>query len=354
MAHLQTPAQHAVPFSRPATPGHVAHHLGFYGLGAMGYFMARNLAKTRSAQAGSSPLLVYNRSPGKCQQLQKELGADKVQIAKSPEELVQECDIIFTSLASDAAVKSVYEQFAAALKAKPPTKNKILVEMSTTYPSLAGELDTLLSEIPHTHLVTGPVFGPPAAADAGTLLCILAGEYRAKKEVAHILVPGVGKKVMDLGGNLEKAPIFKLIGNSMILGSIEVLAEAFTLSEKTGIGSATTYELIKDLLPAPPFVNYGNKMATDAFDGLKGFAIDGGLKDANHVRRLVTEYNSPMPTVDAAHSHLLTARAIHQEQTKRGEQAFDVLDWSGMVAGTRVAAGLDAFSSAQPAKVVKE
>lgn len=93
--------------------------------------------------------------------------------------------------------------------------------MSTIYPSLAGlhilsvipnhiahgcpgELDTLLSEIPHTHLVTGPVFGPPAAADAGTLVVILAGEYRAKKEVAHILVPGVGKKAMDLGGNIEK------------------------------------------------------------------------------------------------------------------------------------------------------
>lgn len=65
----------------------------------------------------------------------------------------------------------------------------------------------MLSEIPHTHLVTGPVFGPPAAADAGTLVVILAGEYRAKKEVAHILVPGVGKKAMDLGGNIEKGKI---------------------------------------------------------------------------------------------------------------------------------------------------
>ena len=82
----------------------------------MGYFMARNLAKTRSSQPAPSPLMVYNRSVGKCEQLQKELGADKIQIAQSPEQLVQECDIVFTSLASDAVVKSVYEQFAAALK----------------------------------------------------------------------------------------------------------------------------------------------------------------------------------------------------------------------------------------------
>ena len=55
---------------------------------------------------------------------------------------------------------------------------------------------------------------------------------------------------------------------------------------------------------------------------------------------------------DVAHGHLLTARAIHQEQSKRGEQAYDVLDWSGLVAGTRVAAGLDAFSSSAQVRVL--
>ncbi|EED85200.1 predicted protein [Postia placenta Mad-698-R] len=335
-------AQHAIPFSRPATPGHAVYNIGFYGLGSMGYFMARNLAAHRATNTGSGPLFVYNRSSAKCVQLQKELGADKVRIADSAEQLVLECDVVFTSLASDAVVKAVYEKFADALK-----KNKILVEMSTIYPTLAGELDTILSNIPHTHLVTGPVFGPPAAAEAAKLICVLAGDYRSKKEVAHILVPAVGRKAMDLGGNLEKAPTFKLIGNSMILGSLEILAEAFTLSEKTGISASQTYELVKDMFPAPPFINYGNKMVTDSFDGKTGFAIDGGLKDATHVRRLVTEFNSPMPVVDAAHAHMLTARAIHAEQIRRNSAAYEVIDWSALIAGTRVAAGLDAFDSAQ-------
>ncbi|CCL98158.1 uncharacterized protein FIBRA_00152 [Fibroporia radiculosa] len=346
-------AQHAIPFSRPATPGHVVNTVGFYGLGAMGYFMARNLANRRASEAGSA-LVVYNRSIAKSEQLLKELGADKVKIAQSAEQLVLECDVVFTSLASDAVVKSVYEGFAAALKQNNPTKNKILVEMSTIYPTLAGELDTLLSNIPHTHFVTCPVFGPPIAAETGNLICVLAGEYRSKKEIAHLLVPGVGKKAMDLGGNLEKAPTFKLIGNSMILGTLEILAEAFTLADKAGIGSAQAYELVKDMFPAPPFVNYGNKMVTDKFDGLTGFAIDGGLKDANHIRRLVTDLNSPMPVTDAAHAHMLTARAIHAEQKHSGEAAFEVLDWSALVAGARVAAGLPPFDNAGPAKVVKE
>jgi 3-hydroxyisobutyrate dehydrogenase-like beta-hydroxyacid dehydrogenase len=41
------------------------------------------------------------------------------------------------------------------------------------------------------------------------------------------------------------APTFKLIGNSMVLGSLEVIAEAYTIAEKSGIGKDLVYEYIK-------------------------------------------------------------------------------------------------------------
>ena len=74
--------------------------------------------------------------------------------------------------------------------------------MTASY--VAGELDTLISDIPHSHLVMAPVFGAPAAADIAQLVIVMAGDYRSKKEVAHLLVPAMGRKVIDLGGNLEK------------------------------------------------------------------------------------------------------------------------------------------------------
>lgn len=52
-----------------------------------------------------------------------------------------------------------------------------------------------------------------------------------------------------------------------------------------------------------------------------------------------------MPVVDTAHQHLLTARAIHTSHKQEGKAVFDTLDWSGIIAGTRVAAGLDGFDS---------
>jgi 3-hydroxyisobutyrate dehydrogenase-like beta-hydroxyacid dehydrogenase len=43
----------------------------------------------------------------------------------------------------------------------------------------------------------------------------------------------------------REAPTFKLIGNSMILGCMEVLAEAQTLAEKSGIGAEAVQNLVR-------------------------------------------------------------------------------------------------------------
>lgn len=72
---------------------------------------------------------------------------------------------------------------------------------------LAGELDGLISKNPHSHLITSPVFGAPPAADKAQLIIIMSGDYRSKKEVAHLLVPAIGRKVVDVGGNIEKGKI---------------------------------------------------------------------------------------------------------------------------------------------------
>jgi hypothetical protein len=41
-------------------------------------------------------------------------------------------------------------------------------------------------------------------AEKATLIIALSGDYRSKKEVAYTLVPAIGRRVLDLGGNVEK------------------------------------------------------------------------------------------------------------------------------------------------------
>ena len=52
-----------------------------------------------------------------------------------------------------------------------------------------------------------------------------------------------------------------------------------------------------------------------------------------------------MPVVDIAHQHLLTARAGHISKKLQGTAKYETLDWSALVSGVRVAAGLAATGS---------
>ncbi|TFK97900.1 NAD-P-binding protein [Pterulicium gracile] len=319
------------PFSRPQTPAE-KHRIAFVGIGAMGYFMARNLAQSQSI-----PLLIWNRSPAKAEALLAELGPGRIRIAKDLGEVARESDVIITNLANDKAVEEVYEEMVKALK-------------SEIYPALAGELEKLLDPLPHATLITAQVFGAPAAADVAQLLIVTSGDHRAKAEIAHLFVPAVGRKIVDLGGNVEKAPTLKLIGNAMIFGCAEVIGETFTLSEKAGIGAEQALDLVQDLFPVPAITNFAEKMASDNFDGRTGFAIDGGIKDVQHMRRLTTAHSSPMPVIDIVHQHMITARALHAQPAN---QHHEILDTSAMVAGIRVAAGLDGFDSQKHVGVVR-
>ena len=101
--------------------------------------------------------------------------------------------------------------------------------------------------------------------------------------------------------------------------------------------------LVASLHHSCRWVAYGNKLLHNKFDGTAGFSIDGGIKDSTHIRRLSTELNAPMPAIETAHHNLLTARALHTAQARTGTTSFPVLDWSALIAGTRVAAGLEPF-----------
>ena len=121
LLHVQQQHGETNPFSRPGTPGHHAVQIGFVGLGAMGYPMARNLAKWRKEHVhGSLPILVWNRTKAKADELTKETGEGLIVTADSVEHIANECDIIITNLANDEVVRTVYQQFAQALEVSMP------------------------------------------------------------------------------------------------------------------------------------------------------------------------------------------------------------------------------------------
>ncbi|CAO1622366.1 unnamed protein product [Jaminaea pallidilutea] len=330
-----------VPYSRPGTP-QPQHQLGFCGVGNMGKRMALNLAKSLGErQPPLPPLLVWNRTASKVRDLEKESNG-LIKAVDDLETLGQACDVVFTNVADDDAANHVYDALIKGDSKRQQSSGSphvVWVDTSTLYPTTTGELERRISAIPHHSFLSAPVFGPPPMAETAKLVFALAGPHSAKKQVAPFLVPAMGRKIMDFGANPERAASFKLIGNAMILSTIEVLSETMTLAEKTGVGADSFMEFVTDFFPAPSAIGYGNKLLNQKFDSEEGFTLSGGIKDASHIRRLATSVDCPLPIIDIAHQHLLSARA----NAPPGKQ----LDWSSLVAGQRISSGLPPFSRTQ-------
>ncbi|WVN84870.1 uncharacterized protein L203_100006 [Cryptococcus depauperatus CBS 7841] len=340
-----------VPFSRPTTPTPAHDRLAFVGLGEMGKRMATNLAK-HLHEKGQPPLIVYNRKDEGVSNFltyaqSKGATEDMYRVENDLEKIGRTADLIITSLAGDEAVESVYASLFKGQETQqgqgdgivPGGKGKtsIFVDTSTVYPTTCGRLERLAMSLPYRVFLSCPVFGIPRAAETADLILAISGDYFAKKHVAHQLVPAIGKKVMDLGSDVERAMAFKLVGNSLELGFIELLSECFTLCDQTGVGSDKLAELIRLQHKSPALIRYADRITNNKFDSTGGFNLGGGITDARHIRQLADSHNVPMPVMDVAQQHMLSARA----------HGGDTMDWTALVGGQRISAGLKPFSGKQ-------
>lgn len=126
--------------------------------------MALNLAAhLQTLSPPLPPLIVYNRTTSKTDNVVSE-SKGGCRAAKSPAELAQSCDLIFTSLSNDAAAHEVYAQLlegeerrvgkerAERTSASSPT---IFVDTSTLYPETTGE--RALKRVAGTDVLTDAV-----------------------------------------------------------------------------------------------------------------------------------------------------------------------------------------------------
>lgn len=84
----------------------------------------------------SSPLILYNRTQQRADDLSAALPADKTTVAPTVVEAVSKADIIFTCLANDAAISSTLD---AALAANDVSR-KLFVDCSTVHPDTTNAL----------------------------------------------------------------------------------------------------------------------------------------------------------------------------------------------------------------------
>ncbi|GAX83678.1 hypothetical protein CEUSTIGMA_g11103.t1 [Chlamydomonas eustigma] len=294
--------------------------LGWVGLGAMGAVMAKNL-NAHLKKSGAPALYVYNRDSSKCAGLVSDGATQCGTLA----ELSNPCKIIFLMLGDDDATRAVV---SALLHSDSDHTGKILINCSTVSPDITQWSATEASGLGAT-LIAAPVFGRPDAAAAAKLVVAAAGPLSAMSKVMPYL-DVLGRKVLLIGEDPEKAAVFKLSGNFMIVGIIELLGEAMSLCETNGIGRESYLEFIKEMFPAPSMVGYATRIARDELDAGTGFSVQGGLKDVGLMRSVARSSCCPLPAADIAFNHLLTAKAL----------GYGASDWGALSLASRHAATL--------------
>jgi 3-hydroxyisobutyrate dehydrogenase-like beta-hydroxyacid dehydrogenase len=192
----------------------------------------------------SFPLTVYNRTPAKA----AALGARGATVAPSATGVVEQAEVVFTSLSDDDAFEAVAREVIAA--ARPGT---VLVDTSTVSPVVSARV-AALAEGASADYLRAPVSGNPTVVRAGNLRFIVSGERATLGHVEPVL-DAIGAAVHYVGDG-EQARIVKLAINLMIAGLGQLMSEALVLAEASGVSRVDMLDVMEDSAVGAPFVKY--------------------------------------------------------------------------------------------------
>ncbi|KAI9704762.1 MAG: hypothetical protein M1836_006542 [Candelina mexicana] len=275
----------------------MAPQLAWIGLGNMGRGMVTNLVRKGNL---SSPLIIYNRTQKRADDLSAKLPSGKSKVVTIIEEAVSSSDIIFTCVGDDKAISETIE---TALKSD--VEGKLFVDCSTVHPDTATALAKNINA-KGAEFVACPVFGAPAMADAGQLICVLAGPASQVDKVKPYTTGVMGRADIDFSNQAHgKALQLKLIGNTFILSMIETLSEGHVAAEKSGLGVENLQKFIEVLFPGP-YVAYSNRMSSGDYHNRQEplFGVDLARKDAKHAMNLAGAAGVRMKNLEVADGHL--------------------------------------------------
>lgn len=204
--------------------------IGFIGLGTMGKPMARNLMR-----AGRE-LVVYNRSAERTASFQGQAGA---RVASSPAEAARDCEIVFTMLADDDAVKEVILGPNGIIDGA--REGLIVVDCSTVSPKTSVNVATELAK-KGVDFLDAPVTGSEPQATEGILTFMVGG----KKDVferCRPLFEAMGKRIFHMGQQGAGSQA-KLGNNTMAAIHLLAMSEALTMVSKAGVDPKLFLEMV--------------------------------------------------------------------------------------------------------------
>ncbi|KAF7587033.1 hypothetical protein BBP40_007829 [Aspergillus hancockii] len=196
----------------------MAPQLAWLGLGNMGrVWNGQNLAAKGSLAA---PLIIYNQTAARAHDFLSK--NPNTVAATTVQEAVTKADIIFTCVGDDAAIKDLINGSIATGN----VTNKLFVDCST--------------------FVASPVFGAPAMAEAGQVICVLDDPQGAVERVKPYTTGVIAKSFMDFSNQApSKVSPLKILGNMFVISIFEAIAEGLVVAEKSGLGTDSLHQFLR-------------------------------------------------------------------------------------------------------------
>ncbi len=275
--------------------------IGFIGLGVMGQPMALNLA-----QAGT-PLMVWNRSPDKCEAL-KSAGAI---VAPTHANVFQQASIIILMLANEAALDAVLERRTPNFSTH--VQDRTIINMGTTSPDYSRHLEADI-RASGGHFIEAPVSGSRKPAEAGQLVAMLAGDT-TKTEAVRALLQPMCHELFDCGA-VPNGLLLKLSVNLFLITMVTGLTEAFHFAEQHNLDR----HLLKSILDAGPMASNVSRIKAAKL-ATRDFETQASISDVLMNNRLIYEAarqaQIASPLLDACY-------ALYRETEKLGHGQSDM------------------------------
>jgi 3-hydroxyisobutyrate dehydrogenase-like beta-hydroxyacid dehydrogenase len=281
--------------------------IGFIGLGNLGTPIAENLL------AQNKTLLVYNRTISKAKPLE-EKGAT---VCSNVKELASACDVVFTIVSNDAALKQITEGaegIAANLK-----NGGIHVSMSTILPATSKELFQLHQQHKN-HYIASPVAGRPEAARDKKLNFMVSGNNEIINTIKPLLNHAGAAGIWEYGTEPGASNVAKLCTNYMIQAALQSMAEGINLARKSGIDETHWMKMLTStLFNCGIYINYGNLVLKEAFQPA-AFSLELGLKDATLINKQAEITDVKMPL----------AKLVKDEYQQLFDNGYGDYDWGAL------------------------
>lgn len=254
--------------------------VAFIGLGVMGFPMAGHL------QNNNFQTRVYNRTSAKAQQWVEQYGGE---MAITPKEASEGCDIVFCCVGNDDDVRSVVYGDDGILAGL--AQGAILVDHTTASAELAKELAQACVK-QQVSFIDAPVSGGQAGAENGVLTVMCGGSQESFARVEPVMKAYA--RFSQLMGDVGSGQLAKMVNQICIAGVVQGLAEGFNFAEKVGLDPDKLVETIaKGAAGSWQMENRYKTMFAGEYEF--GFAVDWMRKDLSIAFEQAQSHNVELP-----------------------------------------------------------